>query len=429
MFDGTQILGMNARNRLYLPYNSKKGRKIADSKILMKKRLAKFGLPVPNLIKIFRSPQEVFDFDWLTLPDNWVIKPCSGFGGAGILVIKKRAKYAGEWRLMDGSKINIGDLRLHALDILAGQYSLHDLPDLAFIEERIKIRGLFYKLAYQGTPDIRVIVFNKVPVMTMLRLPTPESQGKANIHQGAIAVGIDLATGITNTAILRGQIIHEIPWSGRKISGLKLPEWSKILTLTVKAQEVIPEMGYMGVDIVLDKERGPMILEINARPGLEIQNANLTPLKKRLERVEGLEIINAEHGVRVAKALFAGRYADRIMAEEGIKIISAEEKVRVVGLNEKIETVLARIDTGATRSSVDKELARKLGMLKKENILWKDRYDSALGTQSRPIIGFTYWLAGRKIKSTASVADRSKMKYPVLVGRNDLTGFLVRAQT
>lgn len=427
MFDGTQILGMNARNRLYLPYNSKKGRMIADSKILMKKRLTKCGLPVPGLIKVFRTPQEVFDFDWLTLSDNWVLKPCSGFGGAGILAIKKRAKYAGEWRLMDGSKINIGDLRLHTLDILAGQYSLHDLPDTAFIEERIKIRGLFYKLTYQGTPDIRVIVFNKVPVMTMLRLATPESKGKANIHQGAIAVGIDLATGITMTGVLRGEIITEIPWSGKRLTGIKLPEWSKILTLAVKVQEVIPEMGYVGVDIMLDKERGPMVLEINARPGLEIQNANLMPLKKRLERVEGLEIINAEHGVRVAKALFAGRYADRVMAEEGIKIINGEEKVRVVGLNGKTETVLARIDTGATRSSVDKELARKLGMLKKENILWKDTYRSAVGVQPRPIVGFHYWLAGRKIKSTASVTDRSKMKYPVLIGRNDLGGFLVRA--
>jgi len=182
------------------------------------------------------------------------------------------------------------------------------------------------------------------------------------------------------------------------------------------------------VDIVYDKAHGPMILELNARPGLEIQNANLTPLKRRLERVDGLEVLNAEHGVRIAKALFAGRYADRIMAEEGVKIINAVEEVRVKGLNRKVTSVMARIDTGAFRSSIDKSLAKQLGLLKKENILWKDRFEyrSALGVQARPVIGFTFWLAGRKIQSSASVADRSKMKYKVLIGRQDLGGFLVR---
>jgi len=428
MFNASSILGVNARNRLYLIYNSKRGRRIADSKLLTKKRLSKAGLPVPKVLKIFKSPEDVFNFDWTKLPESFVLKPVSGFGGQGIIIIRGRAKYAGEWWTMSGEKIDISALRLHTLDILAGQYSLHNFPDWAFVEERIKIAGIFRKYAYRGTPDVRVIVFNKVPVMAMLRLPTKESQGKANLHQGAIGVGIDLATGITNHAVCRGKFLKYIPGTKRKVNGIKLPYWNTILTLAAKAQEVVPELGYVGVDIVYDKAHGPMILELNARPGLEIQNANLAPLKRRLERVEGLEVLNADHGVRIAKALFAGRYADRVMAEEGVKIINAVEEVKVRAADGKRIPALARVDTGAFRSSIDKALAKQLGLLKKENILWKDRFEyrSAVGVQPRPVIGFTFWLAGRKIQSSASVADRSKMKYKVLVGRQDLGGFLIR---
>jgi len=428
MFNSNSILGMNARNRLYLIYNNRRGRRIADSKLLTKKRLAKAGLPTPKVLKVFKNPTDIFEFDWTDLPDNFVLKPVSGFGGQGVLIIKQKAKWAGEWRLMDGSIVNVSDLRLHALDILSGQYSLHNLPDWAFVEERIKIAGIFRKYAYQGTPDVRVIVFNKVPVMAMLRLPTAASKGKANLHQGAIGVGIDLATGITTYGVCQGKFLKYIPGTKRKINGLKLPYWNTILTLAVRAQQAVPELGFIGVDIVYDKAHGPMILELNARPGLEIQNANLTPLKRRLERVEGLEVLNAEHGVRIAKALFAGRYADRVMAEEGVKIINAVEEIKIKAADGKIMPVLARVDTGAFRSSIDKALAKQLGLLKKENILWKDRFEyrSAIGVQPRPVIGFTFWLAGRKIQTSASVADRSKMKYKVLIGRQDLGGFLVR---
>ncbi len=428
MLNASSILGMNARNRLYLSFNAARGRAIADSKLRTKKILAKVGLPTPQLLAVFKTPADVYNFDWTSLPDNFVLKPCSGFGGGGITIIRKKAKRVGEWRLMDNALITVPELQLRALDILAGQYSLHNLPDQAFIEERIKIARIFQNLAFQGTPDVRVIVFNKVPVMAMLRLPTAASGGKANLHQGAIGAGIDLAIGMTTWGVCQGQPIKNIPDTGRPISGIKLPVWNTILTLAVKTQEAIPDLGYAGVDIIYDKDRGPMILELNARPGLEIQNANLVPLRKRLERIEGLEVLNAEHGVRIAKALFAGRFADRLMAEEGIKIVGSVEEIKVLADNDAKVPVLARVDTGAFRSSIDKELAKKLGLLKKTNILWKDRFEyrSATGLQSRPVIGLTFWLAGRKIKTSFSVADRSKMRHQALIGRNDLAGFLVR---
>lgn len=429
MLNDSSILGMNARNRLYLIYNSKKGRRIADSKLWSKKKLTRLGLPTPQVLKVFKTPKDIFNFDWLLLPDNFVLKPVSGFGGQGVLIIKKKAKWAGEWYLMDDSIIDIADLRLHAWDILSGQYSLHNFPDWAFVEERIKIAGIFRKYAYQGTPDVRVIVFNKVPVMAMLRLPTASSKGKANLHQGAIGVGVDLATGITTYGVSQGKSLKYIPGTKRKINGLKLPYWNTILTLAVRSQEAVSELGYVGVDIVYDKAHGPMILELNARPGLEIQNANLAPLKKRLERVEGLEVRDAEHGVRIAKALFAGRFADRVMVEEGIKTIGSKEEVKIVAADKKRVSVWAKIDTGAWRASIDKDLAKQLGLLSKENILWGKIIKSSLGKEKRQIIGLTFYLAGRKIETLAGVANRKNLRRQLIIGRRDLEGFLIKPRS
>lgn len=421
------VLGVNARNQLYLSYNKASGRRIADNKLLTKKKLKKAGLPVPKTIAVFKTSADVDNFAWEDLPDNFVLKPRSGYGGGGIIIVRKKSKWAGEWRLMDDSIIKISDLKFRAFDILAGQYSLRNEPDQVMIEERIKIRKAFFKYAYQGTPDIRVIVFNKVPVSAMLRLPTAQSKGKANLHQGAIAVGIDLATGITTHGVLNGKFIKTIPLTKKKVNGLKVPNWNQILTLAVKCQEAVPKLGFLGVDLVLDKERGPLILELNSRPGLEIQNANLAPLRRRLERVEGLEIRSADHGVKIAKSLFAERFADRVMVEEGIKTLRVWENIKVLGFDGKTKTeIRAKIDTGAWKTSIDKSLAYDLGLLEKSNVLWTKIYKSSLGKEERDSIGLTFYLAGRRIKTVASVADRMSLRAPLIIGRRDLSGFLVK---
>ena len=314
------------------------------------------------------------------------------------------------------------------MEILSGRFSLHNGSDVAFIEERIKIQKIFAKYVWHGTPDIRVVVFNKVPVAAMLRLPTRESQGKSNLHQGAIGVGVDLATGITTHGVLDSQFIKYIPETKRKINGLKIPNWSNILSLAVQTQEAVPSLGYLGVDIVLDKNRGPMILELNARPGLEIQNANLAPLKKRLERIEGLEVKDAEHGVRIAKSLFAERFADRVMAEEGIKTIHIWENVKIVTGDKKKVEVKAKVDTGAWKTSLDKDLAEKLGILKASNVLWTKTYKSSLGEEKRQVINLTFFLAGRKIETIANIASRKNLRTPLIIGRRDLDGFLIKPE-
>ena len=423
----SEILGLNARGNLFsYPYNNASAKEKANSKLATKRALKKADVPVPDIYAKFVTPHALVSFDWSKLPDAFALKPNRGLGGEGIIIVKKRSADAVGWITTQRKRVTVDDLKLHIMDILEGAYSIDSAPDVAYIEEYVGRHKALRKYSYRGTPDIRVIVFNYVPTMAMLRLPTKESGGRANLHQGAIAVGIDIATGITTKAYWHGEYIRYKPNTKRKLHGIKIPLWTKVLETAVRCQEATG-LGYFGADIVLHPEKGPMILELNFQPGLSIQLANAAGLRKRLERIKDLEVRDAEHGVKVAKILFAERFADRVKVVEGIKILKTVEKVKIYTPKKKARKVEARIDTGALRSSIDRNLAEELGLLDESNILWKKRYAyrSAHGKQARPVIGLNIRLAGRKIKTSASVANRSRLSTPILIGRRDLQGFLI----
>ena len=423
----TSILGLNARTQLYsYKYNTFLGKKIADSKLQTSRVLKKAGISSPKIYKKFKRPSDISEFNWETLPGAFALKPSRGLGGEGIIVVKKRANDGRGFITTQRERVTVEDLKLHVLDILEGAFSLGNIPDTAFVQEYVGRHKAFRKYAYRGTPDIRIIIFNKVPVMAMLRLPTKESGGRANLHQGAIGVGVDIATGITTKAIWHGEQIRLKPGTNRKLHGIKIPEWTNILETAVRAQ-IVSTMGYLGVDMVLHPEKGPMVLELNAQPGLTIQLANMSGLKKRVERVEDLEVRDAEHGVKIAKALFAVRFADRVKAEEGIKTISVWENVKVISGGGHRVVVKAKVDTGAWKTSIDKSLAEKLELLTKSNVLWTKLYQSSLGKEKRRVISLHFYLAGRKISTIANVANRASLRTPLIIGRKDLKGFLVKS--
>jgi alpha-L-glutamate ligase-like protein len=426
----SSILGLNARAQSYTyRYNSRRGKNIADSKIQTASVLRRNGVPHPKIYKKFRDPGGVLTFDWNSLPDKFVLKPSRGLGGEGIIVVKRKLKNVlvskTTWLTTQKERVTSEDLKLHAIDILEGAYSMGNVPDVAFIQEYVGRHPAFKRWAYRGTPDIRIIVFNKVPVMAMLRLPTKESGGRANLHQGAMGVGVDIATGITTRAIWHGNQIVFKPGTTRKLRGIKIPSWNLILETAVKAQ-IASSLGYIGIDIVLHPDKGPMVLEMNAQPGLQIQLANMEGLRKRLDRVDDLEVRDAAHGVSIAKALFAGRFADRVSVEEGIKTIGTRELVKIVNSNRRKIEVWAKVDTGAWRSSIDKSLARDLGLMGKGDVILSKTFKSTLGTEKRPLINIKYYLAGRAIDTVVSVANRSKLRRPFIIGRRDLGGFTIK---
>ncbi len=434
------VLGLNSRNHLYTSrYNTLRGKKIANSKLLTKETLRKAGVAVPKTYIKIASNEQLEKFDFLTLPTDFVIKPNNGLGGEGIIVIERQGEYAGEWIDSQGEMMTIADLKLHVGDILQGRYSMDDQPDIAYIEERVRVHPTFERYSYHGTPDIRVIVFNGIPVMAYVRLPTEESGGRANLFQGAAATGIDMASGITTYGVHHAKPTEFFPGTRRKLAGIQIPQWEEILETAIKASEAIG-LGYMASDIVLQmisenskhqitnsKQEPilakPMILEVNAQPGLKIQIANRAGLRERLERIKGLKVVSLRHGIRVGQALFA----DPVLAERGLgrKTVGAFEMVEVRGHNGKTEIVRAKIDTGADGSSIDRVLADELGLLEADNILYYDYFRNALGRKKREIVGVTFVMAGRKIKTQISIADRSRLRTKVLIGRRDLKQFAV----
>ncbi len=422
----SDILGLNARNHIFqAKFNRRSGKRIAKSKLETKRFLQKNHFPHPRLLAKFTDYRQVLDFKWSELPSSFVLKPDKSYGGEGIVIITRGGKYAGEWLTNNGNLMIIRDLQIHTLDILGGLYSSYNLADIAYIEEYVVPHPLFKKFLSpkMGTPDVGILVFQKIPIMAFLRLPTPESNGKANLHQGGVAVGIDLGTGITTYAIHRDKYISYYPGTKRKLRGIKIPFWDEILKLAASIQNKI-HLDYMRIDFVIHPIKGPLVLEINSKPGLSIQLANKTGLRRRLLRVMDLDVRNINHGIQVAKSLFASSLIDKVQQRH---IVHAFEDITLIGREKKKIRIKAKVDTGAWRSSIDAGLAEELGWLRPDNVVGQEIYRSALGRQKRKWVKVRFYLAGKKINTIANVADRRNLNFRFLIGRSDLAkyGFLV----
>src|SRR5690606_36901863 len=279
------IMGINRRNADYvLKYNKRNLYPIVDDKILTKERAISAGINVPEMYGVISTEKEIEKLDSILAGrTDVVIKPAMGAGGDGILVIADR--FEDRYKTVSGRIISHEEIEHQISNILTGLYSLGGHRDRALIEYRVTPDPIFKSISYEGVPDIRIIVLKGYPVMGMLRLPTRQSNGKANLHQGAIGVGVDLATGVTLKGTWLNAKISKHPDTGNAVDGVQLPNWDGFMKLAAGCYELCG-LGYIGVDMVLDVEKGPLILELNARPGLNIQIANDCGLTHRAHAVE-----------------------------------------------------------------------------------------------------------------------------------------------
>lgn len=279
------VLGMNRRNADYLArYNPRSRYPLVDDKLKTKALAQQAGISVPPLYGVISYHHEVRSLGAILHGrDSFVIKPARGSGGEGVVVVGGRS--GDLFRKVAGGALHEHELRHHVSNTLGGMFSLAGQTDRAIIEYRVEADPVFDAISFRGVPDVRIIVLLGVPVMAMVRLPTRLSDGKANLHQGAIGAGIDLASGHTTCAVWRNLPIDVHPDTGAAVAGVAVPRWDELLLLASRCYE-LTSLGYIGVDIVLDAQHGPMILEMNARPGLSIQLANGAGLLPRLQTVE-----------------------------------------------------------------------------------------------------------------------------------------------
>ncbi len=413
---------MNGRHQ-YTKLNPISAKRFGFSKLRTKDLLQQSNILTAQVYHVFESIVDLEKINWETIPTPFVIKPASGSAGKGIWIITKKVPNKAEWKNQQGEKKTTSDFNLHVENILDGEYSTWGSSHKAIVEEMIPPHPKLAKYSYKGTPDIRVIVFNSVPVMAMIRIPTKESVGRANLDRGAIGLGIDIASGVTTYGLKgKSESITHFPNSKKKVNGILIPQWTQVLETAVKAANTAGYV-FMGADLFIHPEKGPMIVELNGFPGLSIQLCNRSGLKRRIERVEGLEVRDAKHGVKIAQALFAESFADQIKIEEGLKIISTSPSIKVKADDNKWHNTTARVSTGRYRSAISEQFADQLGLIDIDDLLWQQQ-ETIEGKV--PVVEVTFKLKGHTVK-TAMVATKrlNRTHYKVELGRKDLQGFLI----
>lgn len=279
------VLGMNARNyKIISHFNQRRLYPLVDDKVQTKTLAKAHGINTPDMIGVIEHQYQVKDFLQIIGDNNeFVIKPAHGSGGKGVMVIKSHN--GNKFITASGKELGFNDVYQHISNVLSGLYSLGGQYDVALIEQLVHFSNVFENYSYQGIPDVRIIVYKGYPAMAMTRLATKESAGRANLHQGAVGVGLDIKTGKTLQAVCHNLPLKTHPDTGADLFSIKVPMWREHLIIGAKAYEMTG-LGYLGADIVLDREKGPMMLELNARPGLAVQIANGNGLVHAIKNID-----------------------------------------------------------------------------------------------------------------------------------------------
>jgi len=374
--------------------------------------LAARGIPVAKLYGRIESRDQLLQFDFSQLPNECVLKPNLGYGGEGIVLLRGRDKHG---RFLRNGKKPITDqeLREHIEDILDGKFSLKGRADTAFFEQILHSHSCFAKFRPVGLPDLRIIVFNLVPVMAMARIPTIHSDGKANIHLGGLGIGIDIAKGTTTHVAQYHGILKELPSGGGSPSGHQIPYWDEILLICSKIQQ-ITNIGYLAVDIALDENMGPVLLEVNARAGLMVQVANLAPLRARLKRVTGIKVESPEKGVRLGQDLFGSKTKKAGAPNPNAKTtLGIEERISITLGDGSSISLDAKIASDQERTVFSKSLITEL-----------QKKNGALHDDTEGLYRVKFTLGGKKIQ-TLVCSETLPGTVKAVIGSRDLSGFLI----
>lgn len=285
------VLGLNRRNLHYVQRENRRALyPLVDDKRQTKRLLEGHGVSTPELLGVIEDERDA-DRCLQRLAeagDGFVAKPAKGSAGKGVTVVEEiLSNRQGRllFRTAGGELMSWGQLRHHLSNILSGVYSFGDRRDSVVVEEVVHPAPPFTEIVWEGVPDIRIVVMRGYPALAMARLPTIESDGRGNLHQGAVGVGINIADGAFEGGQHKNRFIAEHPDTLRPLDGYNAPDWTRMLELAARCTDLCG-LGFLGVDVVVDRERGPLILELNARPGVAIQLANRCGLDHRLAQAE-----------------------------------------------------------------------------------------------------------------------------------------------
>lgn len=271
------IMGLNKRNlTLIYPNNKKRDYHLADDKVKTKEILHRHNIACAVTYAVIERTSQI-KLKWAACKtyNAMAIKPANGMGGGGIKIIKKDNR--GKW-MSGGKRITEAQIFRHITAIVSGLFSMNS-TDSCLIEECIIPHPFFAEIYGDGVPDFRIITLKGIPLIAMLRMPTSKSDGKANLHQQGVGIGVCMETG-TLTQVYDGkQYLDHHPDNPAVLVGKQIPFWEEMVAIAVQTAKAFP-LDYMGIDIVLDAYKGPQIMEVNVRPGLGIQLVNKCGMEK-----------------------------------------------------------------------------------------------------------------------------------------------------
>jgi RimK family alpha-L-glutamate ligase len=189
-------------------------------------------------------------------------------------------------------------------------------------------------------------------------------------------------------------------------------------------------LDYAGVDLI-EGDDGWFVLEVNPTAGF-----------KGLFKATGVS--PAPHIARLAIEEAGGSVDDEAVAQLSERLDDSRPdcapqprsrnpgETPTVGYIEEVvvtgtsgaEQVFAKSDTGATRSSIDTELAADIGAGPIKSMT-RVKTGSSRSGKSRPVVDLVIGVGGTQHTVTASVEDRSHMEYPLLLGRDILKDYQV----
>jgi alpha-L-glutamate ligase-like protein len=291
------FLGLNRRNHRYLARAGAVALRLVDDKLSTKRHLERHGIPTTRLLATCERHGAITPLvARLAETGAFVVKPARGARGAGVWLLHGCG--AAGFRVPVGGPVSAGRVALHLADVVSGAFSRGRQPDTGLVEEMIRPHATVRRWSPYGVADCRILVFRGVPVLAMMRIGTRRSRGRGNLHAGAVGVGIDLVSGQSVHAERGGHALTAHPDTGVPLLGRPMPAWRESLLLAARAAATVP-LDLLGVDVLVDRRRGPLVVELNARPGLTIQVTNRVGVASLLEQLAGVPI-PADVGERVA---------------------------------------------------------------------------------------------------------------------------------
>jgi alpha-L-glutamate ligase-like protein len=271
---------MNSRNYIIRALNSPESLRLAKDKVRFKQVLKANGIPTPQTYDV------IHDFTDMKLvsamPDDFVVKPSHSFGGKGVVLLKREGRF---FVNPSGDRYSDREVKLHIRKILDGDFSGFREQDVALVEQRIyPSSSLNFKDVF-GLPDIRIVCANFEPVMAMLRYPTFKSKGRSNLSTGGIGMALSLTTGKVMHIYSKKEGMEYKPEEVGLPATFVMPKWEEMKAIAKKCSQ-LSGLKLSGVDIILSSSDEVMVLEINGRPGLEIQNINESSLLKAMREVK-----------------------------------------------------------------------------------------------------------------------------------------------